>query len=297
MSGEIYLTLKVHSVLNEDRDLLSSLLFDLGAQGISENLAFTQLSDDYQAEIMETKQADLVAYFDPGSKEQIESGLLSSSYSKYAYTIMAENVEDWMEEWKKYFKTQKLAEGLCVSPSWLKGETQNSGIEIFIDPGLAFGTGTHPTTQMCLRVLHGIEAVSQYKSALDVGTGSGVLSVLLSKMGFASIRAIDNDEMALDNCRKNFELNGVKNVELDSMPIDDFTGEFDLVVANIIDGVLLKMQNKLIELSSKHLILSGILRENEERILSAFVSESSGLVLSEKLYSEEWVALCLEKKA
>ncbi len=187
--------------------------------------------------------------------------------------ISIEPASDWNAKWREHFKPFALAEGVVIAPSWEKYEKKSDEIVIQLDPGMAFGTGLHETTRLCAEGLLG--AISYrplaHLSLLDVGTGSGILSILASKLGVKNITSVDNDPDALKIARKNMETNGCLSIRLLDQ-LDEVDGEFEIVVANILLTTLVDMRGAL----TSHvppgglLLVSGITLDQEQVISDAY---------------------------
>ncbi len=268
-------------------------LFDLGAQGVSENLSFIQTSLQYDPEIIEMENVVLEAFFAFKDKEKIETLISSKDYQKFEPRLLLEKNKDWLLEWKKHYKPFSVCGDLWIYPSWEKDNVQAGQEVILVDPGLAFGTGTHETTELCLKALSKtLKEGHGFETALDMGAGTGILTSLMYKRGIHASTACEIDEMAREKCSENLVLNSCEGVKV--VGPEDLTKEtYDLVVANIIDGVLLKLKKELSMRTNKKLILSGILIENEAHVLREFLLE--GLELFERTVKSEWVCLEFEK--
>jgi ribosomal protein L11 methyltransferase len=205
--------------------------------------------------------------------------------------------QDWGENWKRFFKPIQVTSRFVVKPPWSKVRLRRGQIPIDITPGMAFGTGTHATTLLCIRALEK-RLKKRGLSVLDVGTGSGILSIIAAKLGAKEVWGIDIDGVAVENARENIEKNQVSTlVRIRKGGIRCLQKKFDVIVANIDLKNLRRMRRPL----SNHLktqgflILSGILRGEKDR-LRRFVTET-GLLQSEKDTQEgEWVCLTFKRK-
>ena len=203
---------------------------------------------------------------------------------------------DWINEYKK--GVEPIAVGrFFVRPSWyekadLKDENGKDLIDIIIDPALAFGSGHHESTNMCLNLISKYADVNSQRTALDVGCGSGILSVALAKLDI-KVSSCDTDEQAVYATEQNAKKNGAKIDEIWVGSISNLTNSYDLVVANIIADVILMLQNDLKKSVKKGgiLILSGILEKYLDRIKNSF----SELNLLEVKQKNEWVSLVFKK--
>ena len=201
------------------------------------------------------------------------------------------NDEDWQDEWKKYFHTVNITDNIVIKPSWDKYEPSDNEIVVEIDPGLAFGTGTHETTSLCVEFL---EKYSQdKKKLLDIGCGSGILMLIGKKLGVEKVVGIDIDEKVNDVVLENFSKNGINNnfqVIIGNL-VDDVSEKYDLVVSNILVDVLEKLLEDIEKILEKGatVIFSGILNEKEE----AFVKKAKNYNLKQidRREKNNWVSL------
>lgn len=204
---------------------------------------------------------------------------------------------DWVSEWKKSFKSFSAPPFWNVIPEWEVMKTNNKNrFDIIINPGSAFGTGEHETTQLCLEILgkyfnHNQESAGSRRRAIDFGSGSGILAIAMSSLGF-NVNAVEIDPVAVENARGNIAINGASDyIELNSVLNRDYENS-DLVVANILKRVLLA-ESKNITDSIKpggSLVLSGLLKDDEAEIVEQFEPLMGGRP-SEKITKNEWIAL------
>lgn len=204
--------------------------------------------------------------------------------------------EDWQDEWKKYFHTVNITENIVIKPSWDDYEEEDGEIVVEIDPGLAFGTGTHETTSLCVEFL---EKYSKGKNnLLDVGCGSGILMLIAKKLGVHKVTGIDIDDKVERVVHENFEKNKIEDnykVIIGNL-VDDISEKYDLVVSNILVDVLmelLKNIEKTLE-DGAVVIFSGILKEKEEIFLNE--TEKYNLKKIDRNEKNNWVSLVFEYK-
>jgi ribosomal protein L11 methyltransferase len=205
--------------------------------------------------------------------------------------------QDWGENWKRFFKPVQVTPRFVVKPPWSKVRLRRDQIPIDITPGMAFGTGTHATTMLCIRALE--ERLKRRGlSVFDVGTGSGILSIVAAKLGAREIWGIDIDGMAVENARENIKKNCVSNlVKIRKGGIGCLQKKFDVVVANIDLKSLRRMRRPLFNhlKNSGFLILSGILRDERDRLRHYFIE--TGLLKWEKDAEQgDWVCLTFKRK-
>lgn len=204
--------------------------------------------------------------------------------------------EKWAEAWKENFKTFHVTPGLVVKPPWEEYSAPKGEVVIVIDPGMAFGTGSHPSTQMCLEVLEQvIPSFSHSPSLMDVGTGSGILAIAGRKMGAHPIGAVDIDPVALQNARKNARANGIgKGIDFRLGSAAAWRKVFDIVVANLLPQELLRDTSSLPRrvASRGTLIVAGLLSSQKGEIARAFSSQ--GMRVRGGKSSKGWACLILE---
>ncbi len=212
------------------------------------------------------------------------------------YRILAD--EDWAQAWREKFKPFRIGKRLWITPSWIR-ETflDKDYIVVSIDPGMAFGTGLHPSTQLCLEAIENL--LSPGSLVLDVGSGSGILSIAAAKLGASKVVAFDTDVVAARTTLDNVKLNGL------SKKVDVFQGElssisfssWDLITVNILAPVIISLieQKKLINYLSKRgqLILSGIILDQGEEVEG--VVQNMGGIIDRRLISGDWLSLIIAK--
>ena len=201
------------------------------------------------------------------------------------------NDEDWQDEWKKYFHTVNITDNIVIKPSWDEYEPSDNEIVVEIDPGLAFGTGTHETTSLCVEFLE--KYAQNKKKLLDIGCGSGILMLIGKKLGVEKVVGIDIDEKVNDVVMENFFKNGINDnfqVIIGNL-VDDVSEKYDLVVSNILVDVLEKLLEDIEKILEKGatVIFSGILNEKEE----AFVKKAKNYNLKQidRREKNNWVSL------
>ena len=204
--------------------------------------------------------------------------------------------EDYQNSWKKYFYTQKISERFVVKPTWREYEPKEDELVIEIDPGRAFGTGTHPTTSLCIKLME--ENIKEGDTVIDVGTGSGILMVASEKLGAGKIVGTDIDPVAVEVAEENLLLNKVDMEKAKAYAGDLVTvvqdEKFDVVVANILADVLLILLKDISRVVKKDglIIFSGIIEDKLEEMKKA-VAEV-GLEILEVKADKEWRAMLMK---
>ncbi len=287
------------SVTPEYSDAVANFLIEQGSNGIVEE------EDDKNREGYVTLKAYLKndCHVDKALRK-IELYLKSLYEIRKEKTAVPEIIinqipdEDWNKKWKSFFEPVKVTPRIVIKPSWRKYRQQWDEIIIELDPGMAFGTGTHPSTRMCLRAIEKLTAIFQGKKntgLLDVGTGSGILAIAASLLGIEKVVGIDIDHQAILCAQKNVKKNNAaENISLSTTSLNKIEGIFPIVVANIFPHVLIDMKEKLSARldGGGFLILSGILREKAAEVVAAF---SAGFKVYEELNEEEWTCLVFQK--
>ncbi|SFE28763.1 50S ribosomal protein L11 methyltransferase [Alteribacillus iranensis] len=210
-------------------------------------------------------------------------------------TLKEVHEEDWADSWKKYYKPVQVTKTLTISPSWEDYQPKPGEKVIELDPGMAFGTGTHPTTVLCLTMLeeriHGGEAV------IDVGTGSGILSIASAKFGAEQILALDVDDKAVQVAEENIDLNNESNrIHVRKNNLLDYTEEkADIIVANILAEIILDMINEAYQVlhSNGIFITSGIISRKREEVETALLQ--AGFEIVEVKEMDDWVSIAAKK--
>ncbi len=304
----------------ESEDLVSSMLMDLGIQGIEieDKIPLTQTDKEQMfVDILpEIAEDDGVAYISFYLEEEEDKDSILASVrqeleemSAYANvgecTIEESQTEDvdWVNNWKQYFH-QFYVDDVLIIPSWeeVKPEDEDKMI-IHIDPGTAFGTGMHETTQLCIRQIR--KFVTEDTTILDVGCGSGILGMLALKFGAKYSVGTDLDPCAIDATYENMEVNGITRDQyevmigniIDDKEIQDKVGyeKYDIVVANILADVLVPLTPVILhQLKPGGIyITSGIIDDKEETVVNCV--KAAGLEVLEVTYQGEWVSVTARK--
>ncbi len=303
-------------------DLISSMFDEIGIEGIEieDKIPLTEKETkgmfiDILPDLGPDDGVAKVSFYldddeDPGEiLERVEQGLdeLSVFVDLGARTISASETEDkdWINNWKQYFKPFTV-DHILIKPTWEEvPEDQKDKLLIQIDPGTAFGTGMHETTQLCIRQLQ--KYVTGESRILDVGTGSGILGIAALKLGAAEVKATDLDENSIAAVKDNMDSNGISGEQfqviqgniIDDKEIQDWAGYecYDIAVANILADVIILLQ-KEIPVHIKRggiFITSGIINMKEEAVLEAFAANSEMEVL-EVTHQGEWVSVTARRK-
>ena len=212
--------------------------------------------------------------------------------------IVGVNEEDWANSWKDYYKPIQIGERIVIVPAWEKYDKRPDDIIVTMDPGMAFGTGTHETTRLVIGLLEKYARKGQ--RMLDVGCGSGILAICASKLGASECRAYDIDEVAVRVAEDNVLSNDCENVtcaQSDLLKSVDLEGgQYDLITANIVADIIIRMIPDVGGYMKEDAVLlaSGIIGPRANDVISAF--ESHGFTVVETAMDNDWCALAVKKK-
>jgi ribosomal protein L11 methyltransferase len=307
--------ISIHTT-NEAIEPISNILHEAGASGvvIEDSFELTKKREDQFGEIYQLNPDDypeegviIKAYIPINSflgetVEEIKNAinnliLYNIDIGKNKVTISEVNEEEWATAWKKYYTPVKISERFTIVPTW-EDYTPVSSDELIIelDPGMAFGTGTHPTTVMCIQALE--RTVKKGDRVIDVGTGSGILSIAAAFLGAEHIMALDLDEVAVQAASLNVKLNKVKDkvTVLQNNLLDGISGPVDLVVANILAEVILRFTEDAARIVKKggYFITSGIIKQKKQQVKEAI--ERAGFSIEETMVMEDWITFIAKKQ-
>ena len=290
-------------VPEEHSEVVADFLTDLTGKGVCLD---NQCVDAFStSEIPDSTRVVIKAYLaadnDPAPQmRELETFMskLSVRHSSAVFgpaTLTAVNTEDWSSSWKVHFKPLRVGKRLLIVPTWEETTQLPGDLVIRIDPGMAFGTGGHETTRLCLEMLEGVMEsgpLLMVPSLLDLGTGSGILAMAASLLGVGRILALDIDPDAIVVARENLALNQLSDqVECGTVPLESLTESFDIILANILAEELVRLAPYLAERMQPGgaLILSGILAEKEPMVRRGFASQP--LKYIQTTSAGEWVAM------
>ncbi len=268
----------------DEIDWITSLLWEHGAQGVEECDASTLNAPDNSWPIM------LRAHFETEAQAQESCASLQRDHQREAVVAFIEG-DDWRHAWKRFFHPLRIGARLVICPSWESVETKPGDQVITIDPGCAFGSGMHASTQLALHCID--KLVKGGERVLDVGCGSAILGIAALKCGASRVDAVDNDPQTWPVARENATINDVDTAltvhETPMQPLPHLDS-YDLVVANIESRVLIPMAEWLSQRTNAQgfLVLSGILAEEEERMRNAFKPWFDDISIRQQ---EGWISL------
>ena len=242
-----------------------------------------------------------VSLFVPEEKNMLEykeylDARLSVLGIKYEMFTEGMNEEDWSESWKQYYKPIPLGK-VTIVPAWERYDAKDGEIVIKMDPGMAFGTGTHETTRLVMRIMQDI--IKGGERVLDVGTGSGILSICASKLGAKSCNAYDIDPVAVKVAKENAEADSCDNITVGVSDllrgVDRSGGKYDFCVANIVSDIIIRMMPDISDYITDEapLILSGIIMDRADEVRECV--RKHGFTIEREEKENDWVALLCRK--
>jgi ribosomal protein L11 methyltransferase len=306
--------ISIHTT-NEAVEPISNILHEAGASGvvIEDPFELVKEREDKFGELYQLNPDDyptegviVKAYLPINSflgetvdeiKEAINNLILYNiDIGKNSVKLTEVQEEEWATAWKKYYNPVKVSERFTIVPTWEEYIPVNSDeLIIELDPGMAFGTGTHPTTVMCIQALE--RTVKQGDTVIDVGTGSGVLSVAAAMLGAEKVNALDLDIVAVESAEMNIKLNKVHDKVTVSQNnlLEGIGKQADIVVANILAEVILRFTDDVARTVKPggYFIASGIIGAKKEQLKEAITQ--AGFEITEILQMEDWVAFIAKK--
>ncbi|MBQ3018438.1 MAG: 50S ribosomal protein L11 methyltransferase [Clostridia bacterium] len=220
---------------------------------------------------------------------------LNSLGVEYNLELISLCEEDWADSWKQYYKPIKIGKRLVVVPMWEKYDAKNGEIIVKMDPGMAFGTGTHETTRLCATLLE--DYVDNNSVMLDVGTGSGILAICASKLGAKECYAYDIDPVAVRVARENVRDNDVDNIECEVSDLLKGVSpkKYDVITANIVADIIIRMLPDIGKFMHEKtvLVISGIIDERCEDVYASI--NKNGFKIIEEIHENGWCAISLMK--
>jgi ribosomal protein L11 methyltransferase len=282
-------------------DLIASLFDDLGLSGVVVEDPDLEPPEGWGEDALPKPEHHSVTGYFPqngflaSSCLKLEQGLadLKQHQGIFCHILYREvDEEDWAESWKAYFWPEKLTDILVVKPTWREYTPAEGEMIIEIDPGMAFGTGTHPTTALCVRMIQAY--LKPGEAFLDVGTGSGILMVAAARLGASRLFGIDSDSVACEIARQNLLLNHVDPKRFcvkSGNLVNAVTERFQMVTANILSEVVLVLLDDVQQVLAPGgiLISSGIIDANQDKVIDKM--KATGFKILEVLSKEGWVAI------
>ncbi|WP_457569236.1 50S ribosomal protein L11 methyltransferase [Desulfurobacterium sp.] len=263
------------AIPNEERDKADCILFEAGCKGIED-----------------LKEENGISYIRVYFDGETDFNPQASPLKDYLLGSFRIEEQNWNENWKKHFKPTPIGKKVVVVPSWMKDDFDpGDRIPIYIYPGQTFGTGTHETTKLMMELIE--EFMLPGFSFLDVGCGTGILSILAKKLGAKRVVACDIQKEVEDELELNMTINNVSGIEFIPGSVDAVEGTFDMVAANIEKHLLEPLIPDLVKRTGRYLLVSGILKHQEEDMVNKLKDE--GLVINEIRREGEWIAIAAMK--
>jgi ribosomal protein L11 methyltransferase len=295
-------------------EAVSEILARVAPGGVSVEQPFTTELEGLAARPIEGAPATLRAYLPALDRAAAEQAIAETRTRLGHLTafglrpigelrVGAVHEEDWAEAWKEHFPVMRLGRRIVIKPTWREYDAGPDDVVVALDPGMAFGTGLHPTTRLCLVGLEGWSEAGLVADAsvLDVGCGSGILAVAAGLLGARELRGVDSDSIAVEATLQNAARNGLTiSASLGSLPVEG--GPFDLVLANLVASLLVALAPELAAAlrpgegtpgRGGRLLASGIFVDREPEVVAAF--EAAGLRIVGRDQETDWVALDVER--
>lgn len=226
-------------------------------------------------------------------REEFQSrGLTDDELGSWDFELEEKKTEDWSQKWKEKWDVTHVTDKIAVVPDWIDYKPKGNEVIIKLEPGCAFGTGTHQTTQLCMKALE--KYMNKGDKVADIGMGSGILSILAKKLGATSVYGCDTDDTVIEVAKENAKKNNVEaTFELGSA--DKINDKFDFVCANILHFVLAEIMGDLKNLmkTGAMMSLSGILDEKKQMVIDAY--EKENLELVEEIHQDQWTSFVVKR--
>jgi len=295
----------------ELEEIVCSIMYDLGVSGLAiedpnDILAFQQSEENWDFIDPELINQDyegviIKAYFPESDditdkielvRESIERNQLNETGKSLGQVTVSEvNDADWAENWKRYYKPIRIGDKIVIKPSWEAFEPKEGDIVVELDPGMAFGTGTHETTILCIEALE--KYVKKDAVVYDVGCGSGILSIVAAKLGAKKVIGIDIDDLSVKTSKENVKINGVEEIVeiVKGNLLDNVSGKADIIVSNIIAEIIVNMIPDLKEylINNGIFIASGIITEKLQLVKKALIDNGFNIV--EEKVMNDWAVI------
>jgi len=282
-------------------DLIADIFYEFEMQGVVIEDPDIE-PDNGWAEDMVARPGShaVVGYFSKDPRIEKKYNLLEKKLEQlkdtlgltYRISYKELDEEDWAQAWKAFFWPRKIGKKIVVKPTWREYSAERDDIVVELDPGMAFGTGTHPTTALCIELIE--TYLNPGDAFLDVGTGSGILMIAAAKLGAPVVCGVDKDEIAVDIATKNLMLNrlnpeqfSVRNGNL----VEETESRYDFIAANILTYVILELLNSISKVlkAGGIFVCSGILEENQDMVVAKM--KDKGFNILEIASKEPWVAI------
>lgn len=235
---------------------------------------------------------DVENVLDLHRQEFLSRGLSEDELGSWEFELEEKETEDWSKKWKEQWDVTHVTNKIAVVPDWIEYQPKDDEVIIKLEPGCAFGTGTHQTTQLCMKAFE--KYMKKGDRVADIGMGSGILSILAKKLGASYVYGCDNDDTVIEVAKENAKKNGVE-CEFELGTADKVHDKFDFVCANILHFVLAEIMGDLKNLMKTGALmsLSGILDEKKQMVIDAYQKE--GLELVEEIPQDQWTSFVVKR--
>lgn len=235
---------------------------------------------------------DVENVLDLHRQEFLSRGLSEDELGSWEFELEEKETEDWSKKWKEQWDVTHVTNKIAVVPDWIEYQPKDDEVIIKLEPGCAFGTGTHQTTQLCMKALE--KYMKKGDRVADIGMGSGILSILAKKLGASYVYGCDNDDTVIEVAKENARKNGVE-CEFELGTADKVHDKFDFVCANILHFVLAEIMGDLKNLMKTGALmsLSGILDEKKQMVIDAY--EKENLELVEEIHQDQWTSFVVKR--
>ena len=238
---------------------------------------------------------EMQTFFHSERQNLIDLNIFSEDIGSWNIHVNKQEIVDWSKKWKEHWKPSKISEKIVICPTWEEYTAKENEIIVNIDPGNAFGTGTHATTQLCVKACE--KYMKENSTIADVGCGTGILAICAMKLGAKEADAVDNDPIAVETAMINVKVNNELTIDFKTATSDDLASDkYDFVFANILHNVLAEIMSdlkRIMKIGAK-IVLSGILEEKQQVVIDAF--KKNNMKLIEKMQQKEWVAFVVERE-
>jgi ribosomal protein L11 methyltransferase len=285
-------------------DLISHVFHDRGVQGVIIEDPDLTPDESWGKDALRATQRAVIGFM-PDNEHAPKRCRELSAHLKQMADAQGDNIrtryrlideEDWSHSWKEFFWPERITDRIVVKPTWRAYSPQDRDITIEIDPGMAFGTGAHPTTAMTIQLIE--KYLRKGNSFLDIGTGSGILMIAAAKLGATPVWGIDNDSLAVKIAEQNLRLNGIEDPAARVIQGDlakDLTRSFEMVAANILSEVIIDLLDDLGQVLSHQgfFICSGIVTQHQRAVINKIHRRHLRIV--EQITHEDWVAIAAQQ--
>ncbi|MBL8934448.1 MAG: 50S ribosomal protein L11 methyltransferase [Archangium sp.] len=273
-----------------ESEWIQTVLTEAGAAGLEVRDGSTPPLPDVRA----PKKGDaiIVAFYDDQANADEAVAAVKEHLPQAAIVVEPVIEQDWSVAWRERIKSVTVGR-LWVGPPWEKATAPADKVCLFIEPKMAFGTGDHPTTSLCLAAVDEFMKTHAGCSVLDVGTGTGVLAFAAKKLGSGLTIAVDNDPISVELAKECAEENGLTGIELSEKTLEQIPGTFDLVLANILANTLIALAPLIAPKVKHRLVMAGVLVHQADEVKQAYLSR--GLVSVGEVIEGEWIRLDLAR--